>query len=268
MSIAGRRRLMSMKIQQMRKQFLDMDGQTLKQTIQYLKALAQEIRAATVGAVGWDAANLQMIRAEVERAILRFENRLFTLISENQLTAWQLGINGVDDVLAAAEVDAMVPLLSDAQLLVLRDFSADLVTGLTRDTLGKVNNAVSLGVVGQRSPYETMREVDRILGIEKVKGVTARAEKIARTEVGRAQSIARQLRMEQIAQRVPELRKQWHTGINPREAHARADGQIRQVDEPFDIDGYEAMEPRDPGLPAEQVVNCNCTSEIYLPELA
>jgi len=268
MSIASRRKKMAKALEKSKKEFLELDERTSKETVRFLKGLRRDIRTAIVGAEGWEVGFLTSIRDEIGRAIRRFEGRFSALVSGSQDLAWGLGIDGVDKVLTAAEITAIAPILSDAQLIILRDFSADLVSGLTADTLAKINNAVSLGVVGARSPYETMKDIDRTLGIEKVKGVTARAEKIARTEVGRAQSVARQARMEQMAERVPDLKKQWITGINPRETHARMDGQVRWVNDPYILNGYRPMEPRDPSLPAKEVVNCNCTSEVYLMELA
>ena len=51
--------------------------------------------------------------------------------------------------------------------------------------------------------------------------------------------------------------KQWDSTLDgaTRPTHRRLDGQIREVDEPFEADGKKAMYPGDFGDPAE---DCNC----------
>lgn len=45
-----------------------------------------------------------------------------------------------------------------------------------------------------------------------------------------------------------------------RDLHAMLDGQIRPVDEPFDVEGYLIMYPGDPSAIPELVYNCRCTT--------
>lgn len=45
-----------------------------------------------------------------------------------------------------------------------------------------------------------------------------------------------------------------------RDLHAMLDGQIRSVDEPFDVEGYVIMYPGDPSARPELVYNCRCTT--------
>lgn len=51
-----------------------------------------------------------------------------------------------------------------------------------------------------------------------------------------------------------------HKDEATREAHYLSDGQIRRIDEPFDIGGYKMMHPMDAtyGAPPEMIVNCRC----------
>jgi len=269
MTIAEKRKAMSKSILGTRKKLAALDDKTRSETLRYLKDLRSDLRMAVVGAEGWEARYLAKIQDTISQSIRRFEGGLSATVSANQDVAWDIGSQGVDSFISSGGILAKPPALSNAQLLVLRDFSADLITDLAREALAKVNSAVALGVVGARSPYETMKEIDKVLGTTLDKGVTARAEKIARTEVGRVQAVAGQLRMEQMQTVVPELKKQWITGINARDSHAEMDGQVKPADEPFELIGrdgntYYPMEPRDPLLPAEEVVNCNCDSIPYL----
>ena len=57
------------------------------------------------------------------------------------------------------------------------------------------------------------------------------------------------------------LRREWLAAQDERtrESHVSADGQIRGVDEAFDVGGSALMYPGDPSGPAEEVINCRCT---------
>ena len=46
-------------------------------------------------------------------------------------------------------------------------------------------------------------------------------------------------------------------------SHRDVDGQIRAVNEPFDVGGEQMMAPR-MGVKPENNVNCNCQSEPYM----
>lgn len=62
-----------------------------------------------------------------------------------------------------------------------------------------------------------------------------------------------------------ELYKIWRATLDPktRLTHQEADGQERELDEPFEVGGYQLMEPRDAslGAPAEETERCRCTCE-------
>lgn len=51
-----------------------------------------------------------------------------------------------------------------------------------------------------------------------------------------------------------------------RDAHVEADGQTVNIDEPFEVDGEQLMEPCDDsmGASAENICNCRCSCEIIL----
>jgi len=83
-----------------------------------------------------------------------------------------------------------------------------------------------------------------------------RAKTIAITETGAAYGTARNDAMESAGVEY----KEWLTShnANVRPAHAEADGQIRAIDEDFDVDGEQLAYPGDPDGSAENVINCHC----------
>lgn len=74
--------------------------------------------------------------------------------------------------------------------------------------------------------------------------------------------------MEQAAAKVPGLGKQWRRSgkIHSRENHDLIDGQVRDVNQPFELhtkkDGTPLlmMHPHDPTAPVGEVINCGCIS--------
>lgn len=65
-----------------------------------------------------------------------------------------------------------------------------------------------------------------------------------------------------------ETVKEWVSVDDPRTRpdHAEASGQIREMDEPFDVGGSSLMQPGDPGGPPEQIINCRCVA-LYHPRI-
>lgn len=104
---------------------------------------------------------------------------------------------------------------------------------------------------------------DRIAALQEVFQGTDRASypharMIARTETAGALEGANQMAMEEAGYDY----KIWvaRGGVRGRETHTAIDGQVRKVNEPFNVNGHEAMFPGDPKLPVGERVNCGCTS--------
>lgn len=90
-----------------------------------------------------------------------------------------------------------------------------------------------------------------------------RAKVITRTEVLRAQSTGQFGSDIDAYDRGIIIGKEWHSAHDhrTRDSHVRADGQIRQFLEPFELDGNSVLfYPRDTslGAPAEEVIQCRC----------
>lgn len=83
------------------------------------------------------------------------------------------------------------------------------------------------------------------------------AMRIVRTEGGRIQSEATFEAMNEAKKMGAEVAKRWDAALDSRtrESHARVDGEIRELDEPF---SNGLMYPRDPAGRAEEVINCRC----------
>lgn len=87
-----------------------------------------------------------------------------------------------------------------------------------------------------------------------------RALRIARTEGGRVQSTTKQRSYVKAKKKGVDLQKKWMSTLDKktRDTHQHLDGQVVDVEDKFESDGYEADGPRLFGV-AYQDVNCRCT---------
>lgn len=86
-----------------------------------------------------------------------------------------------------------------------------------------------------------------------------KAYRIARTEGGRVQSEAKFEAMQRAKTNGADIVKQWDSTIDKRTrmTHIQLDGQIRNLEEPFEVNGNKAMYPHGFGI-AEEDINCRC----------
>jgi len=95
-----------------------------------------------------------------------------------------------------------------------------------------------------------------------------RSARIARTETHSAASFASQEYNKKISDQLGQtLYKRWVAVSDgrTRDSHARANGQVRQMDEDFSINGAQMKYPGDPRGGAKNVVNCRCVV-VYVDE--
>lgn len=92
------------------------------------------------------------------------------------------------------------------------------------------------------------------------KAPLSNARRIARTEGHRIQQASSMDALKSAKKKGADSVKQWDATMDgaTRPTHRHLDGQIREADEPFEMDGKKAMYPGDFGDPAEDC-NCRCT---------
>lgn len=97
---------------------------------------------------------------------------------------------------------------------------------------------------------------------EKTGGTVAqyRARVIAKTETGAAANASNLGAAEASGL---QIKKSWLTARDEktRDTHAFADGQVRALDEPFDVGGYKLMHPLDPTGPPQEIIECRCVMD-------
>lgn len=119
-------------------------------------------------------------------------------------------------------------------------FSAEITSGILQgESIGKLANRV-----------QNLSDANR-----------AGAIRNARTAVTGAQNGGRQASYDRAKKMGLKLRKRWIAtkDMRTRHAHAMLDGQMVELDKPFEIEGHKLMFPGDPTGLARLVWNCRCT---------
>ncbi len=65
-----------------------------------------------------------------------------------------------------------------------------------------------------------------------------------------------------------EVQKRWNSTLDyrTRETHRLLDQETAELDEPFEVEGYEIMYPGDPNADPEMVYHCRCKITSFLPK--
>lgn len=229
------------------------------------------------GGSTFDLARIRALTEDIAEITADLRQRMTAAQGEGLQGQMEMGRRLIDEPIQIVAGSEILPTtaLSRSTLAIAQAFSADLITNVSDGLKRRINAEIQQGLVGMKTPYEVMRAIGGRLPDSSVfKTVALRAETITRTEMGRAYSLAAQARQQEAQIVVPGLKKQWRWSGRGRANHAAIDGQIRDVDQPYDVppgrhvEGAQMMYPRDPAAPAGQTINCGCQSIPYIPGLS
>lgn len=118
----------------------------------------------------------------------------------------------------------------------------------------QINAEISRGIANGYSYSDITRNV-----LKKADMGVRRALRIVRTEGHRIQQQATFDAQKGAKERGADIVKQWDSTMDKktRPNHVKLDGQIREIDEPFEVNGKQAMYPAGFGVPHEDI-NCRC----------
>ncbi len=217
-----------------------------------------------------DIVNIQSIiyQVDYQRALKRqisgildeLNARQFDSITEYLTECYENGFIGVLYDLQGQGIPLIFPIAQDEvikALTVNTKLSKRLYTKLGEDVdeLKKlVRNELSRGISQGYSYADIARNVRNQTSI----GIY-RAMRIARTEGHRITAEATLDAQHKAKDAGADVVKQWDSTLDrrTRRLHAELDGQIRDIDEPFVINGYKAQYPGGFGV-ASMDVNCRC----------
>ncbi|MFA1821168.1 phage minor head protein [Virgibacillus oceani] len=121
----------------------------------------------------------------------------------------------------------------------------------------QLREQLTQGLVQGESYRTTARRIKERMDIG-----AGNALRIARTENNRIRNKSSQDSMEKAQESGLILKKTWLSshGARTRPEHEEMDGVTVDIDQPFDVDGYEMMYPGDESAPGYLVINCRCTT--------
>lgn len=222
-----------------------------------------ELGKAALGS--WDAYHLRQVLDQIEFQLASHEGQARQALSGLLDDAWNMGKGLVDRPMAAAGIYTGFH-LSTTVLDTLKDYSSDYLRSLFQDAWYGIKGEITLGIVGNKTPQAVTAAIGKTIDSGRFKGYANRAETITKHEMGTVFSEASQLRMQQTAENVPGLEKEWNHAGHPKTArpsHVAAHGLHVPVGDPYDIGGVMMMFPRDPRAPLEETMNCGCDSVPY-----
>lgn len=229
---------------------------------------------AHVTAGSYSSARLQLIKTQVDRAMAEFGTRAGSEIAALEAQAYKVTALAVDSTVAAGTGGLLIhPVIDRAALQVVQGYSADLITGLSHDASSKINAAIQRGFLGGANLQDTVKAIGSALEDGNFSGlfseVGKRAMSITTNEVMRVNSLASFSRIRALKETHPGLGKEWlhiPVALVPRPGHLIADGQVREPEEPFLVEGEDLMYPRDPSGSADNTINCHCLVRPHLSE--
>lgn len=217
-----------------------------------------------------NAASVLPLLRDIEAMIEVVNARMANIVA---MTVRQAGVYGANSVVSPLQaINALINTTGNLNRLdTVVGFAVDLITGgLASDMRVKIQMALRRNALGDASPNDAMREIDRILGLvsrggrSKSTGIFYEAERIVRTETGRAFNITAQDTLMDAANDDPNVKKRWVNPLRPNSrpehiaAHMATLSKPVPANEPFIVAGEELMFPLDPNGSAGNIINCGC----------
>jgi hypothetical protein len=252
-----------------------------KNVIEMLDAARKQIlgQIASLDPSSFSALQLNALKHSIDRVMDEFRQQATNAIQGLEEAAFSTGAATVAQPLAAIGLDSGVlgiAQVSRTTLSIAQSYTADLIGGLAKDSAARLNASIQRAFLGGQQITDIIQQIGKALnhgeGFTGFFGpIGKRATAISINEVLRVHSIAAQARLEDAAQRHPDLEKEWdHINVAkvPRVTHLAADGQVRKVDEAFLVGGEQLMYPRDPNGSAENTIGCHCMMKPRFPASA
>jgi hypothetical protein len=254
--------------------------------------LNRSLRTQAINSQLWTGGNLDDILAGINDIVRQAANDIQRLGLDAHQEAW---LAGEARTSALLEIGTQIPggvhfpdfltsaprpgflILPPSRPVVLeavhRAFTFERIVMVTTEMQQAIRAQVIAGWIGQLSPFQVMQNITHITGIRNLPGfrelgttgISAKGERIYRTELMSAQNMAAHDRMVGELTKFPDLQQVWlATGDDrTRDTHIDAHGQVVPVDGFFMVGGAEARYPHDPGLPIRERANCRCVSVPY-----
>lgn len=204
----------------------------------------------------------KVLKKQVEAVLEKLHADEYTTIQQFLSDSYTDAFVGTAYDMFGQDVPLILPIDRNAAVkAVVTDskISEGLYTSLGVDTkkLKKsISSEITRGIASGMPHTDIARNIARYAKVS-----LGRASTIVRTESHRIQQEAKYDAQKAAISKGANVVKQWNSTLDgdTRKSHRKLDGQIRELDEPFEIDGKKAMYPGGFGDPAE---DCNCRCQI------
>lgn len=198
------------------------------------------------------------LKTQVQTILDQLHTNNFETVSEYLTKSYEDGFIGTMYDLQGQGIPLVIPIDQGQVVAAIQHetkLSESLYTRLGKDTkeLSKqIAGEISRGIASSFMYSEIARNIAGYCGISKNKSM-----RIARTEAHRIQCKATADAQRKAKEKGADVVKQWCATLDDRtrDTHRQLDGQIRELDEAFEVAGKKAMQPGGFGDPAE---DCNC----------
>ena len=202
------------------------------------------------------------LRGQIEGILEKLHGDEFSTIQKYLHDCYQDAFIGTVYDIAGQGIPLIMPIDQAAAVKAIMTDSK--VSNGLYDALGvdvkKLKTAIRQEITRGIATGQTYSDIARNIS-EVSKAPFSNAKRIARTEGHRIQQASAYDAQEKAKAKGADVVKQWDSTLDgaTRQTHRKLDGQIREVDEPFEADGKKAMYPGGFGDPAEDC-NCRCAS--------
>lgn len=238
--------------------------------------LANAIKLAVLSSdVDWEIVYLGVVNEQIDEVFSYMEPRIRDLLVSKVDMAYE---NGLVPPIPDEIPDLVMYPIDVATKTAILQMPVDLITTVVGEARQRVKTEVALSMLAGESPRKAAKKI-----MKHVQGSFFKAERITRTEMLRAHSIANNDTYKRVNEFAKEnfgyeYKKQWMWSHKPdgRDGHEEAEKQYRDnpipVNEPFKVRAkktsrYEdLMYPRDVVGSAANTINCGCVHVLVKDE--
>ena len=248
--------------------FLDEEKKTLAELKKAYKAALNDINLKLDALMVRQDADMQhviyqieyqkQLKTQVQSILEQLQSKEFETLSKYLTNSYTNGYVGTMYDIAGQGIPLITPIDNNKVLDAIKHqtkLSENLYTTLGHDIKALQKNIsaeISRGISTGLSYGEIARNIKNSANIPQNRAMT-----IARTEAHRIQCKATADAQKVAKSKGADVLKQWAASLDgaTRETHRKLDGQIREIDELFEVGGKKAKYPGGFGDPAE---DCNC----------
>ena len=200
------------------------------------------------------------LKGQVSAILEQLHNNEFETVSEYLAQSYEDGFIGAMYDIQGQGIPLIIPIDQEQVVAAIQHetkLSESLYMALGRDTKDlskKIAGEISRGISTGAMYSEIARNIAAWGRIPQ-----NNAMRIARTEAHRIQNKASMDACWKAKANGADVVKEWSAALDKktRPSHQKLDGQIRELDEEFEVNGYTAMQPGGFGRPEEDI-NCRC----------